>query len=327
MCGSEQLLTHFVIRLSAYHQQRLKLAARVMRLDVSSKGNADSDATTALDAIVHHWPEYLIEAAGLGIFMVVAGMACTILEYPSSPIHQAIGNPVVRRALMGIAMGATAMSLTYSPFGKRSGAHFNPALTLAFLYAGKVKGWDALFYIVAQFIGGLLGVLFVHAACGNAFALAPVSFVVTVPGTSGVAIAFTCELAISFLLMSTVLYASNRARWRAYTGALCGLLIATYVTLEAPFSGMSMNPARTVASALPSGIWTAAWIYFIAPVAGMLFAVHAYRMASDNKHIACAKLAPAGHTDHADCIFICSYRDPSSMVHASTPASSPARLP
>src|SRR5579871_5526457 len=88
-------------------------------------------------AVAHHWPMYLIEAAGLGIFMVVAGLAGTVLEYPASPVHQWLGEPLVRRALMGLAMGATAASIVYSPWGKRSGAHLNPALTLAFAYAGK----------------------------------------------------------------------------------------------------------------------------------------------------------------------------------------------
>jgi len=295
-----------------------------MQLDSRSSDSAESDATTARRAIAHHWPEYVIEAAGLGIFMLVAGIAGTLLEYVRSPIHLAIADPVVRRALMGLAMGATAMSLTYSRWGQRSGAHMNPALTLAFLYAGKVKPWDAVFYIVAQFAGGLMGVLLVHALCGNAFAQAPVSFVVTVPGTYGVTIAFVCEWGISFLLMTTILVTSNRAQWHAYTAMFCGLLIAGYVTFEAPFSGMSMNPARTVASALPSGIWTAVWIYFVAPIVGMLTAVHVYRLVSDNKHIACAKVT---HSNHDDCIFICSYRDSSSMVHASTRVSSPPSLP
>ena len=69
--------------------------------------------------------------------------------------------------LTGIAMGSTAIALVFSPLGKRSGAHFNPAVTLTFWRLGKVKNWDAVFYIVAQFIGGIAGVfavtLFVRA--------------------------------------------------------------------------------------------------------------------------------------------------------------------
>jgi aquaporin Z len=86
-----------------------------------------------------HWPEYLSEAAELGAFMLSAGAFTTLFEYPNSPVHQAIGDPFVRRTTIGIAMGLTALALIFSPLGKRSGAHMNPAVTLAFLRLGKVK--------------------------------------------------------------------------------------------------------------------------------------------------------------------------------------------
>ncbi|MFQ5683048.1 MAG: hypothetical protein ACE5HC_07220 [Candidatus Binatia bacterium] len=73
-----------------------------------------------------------MEAAGLGIFMVSACTFGTILEYPASPIHQAIADPFLRRILMGLAMGLTAVGIIYSPWGKQSGAHINPAITLTF---------------------------------------------------------------------------------------------------------------------------------------------------------------------------------------------------
>ncbi len=115
-----------------------------------------------------HWPEYLIEAWGLGLFMVNACLAGAILEYPASAVHQAIPNELARRGLFGLAMGLTIVFLVYCPWGKRSGAHINPAITLTFLRLGKIAPVDALFYIVAQFAGGLAGVvlmaLFLHSA-------------------------------------------------------------------------------------------------------------------------------------------------------------------
>jgi glycerol uptake facilitator-like aquaporin len=101
-------------------------------------------------ALKEHWPEYLMEAAGLGIFMVSACVFGALLEYPVSPVHQTIRDPIVRRILMGLARGLTAVGLIYSPWGKQSGAHFNPAITLTFCWLGKVKAWDACFYTVAQ---------------------------------------------------------------------------------------------------------------------------------------------------------------------------------
>ena len=68
-----------------------------------------------LAALKHHWPEYLMEAAGLGLFMLSACVFATLLEHPASPVRQAISDPIQRRILMGLAMGLTAVSLVYSP--------------------------------------------------------------------------------------------------------------------------------------------------------------------------------------------------------------------
>ncbi|HET9270838.1 MAG TPA: aquaporin, partial [Vicinamibacterales bacterium] len=105
-----------------------------------------------------HWREYLIEATGLGLFMVTAATMTTVLEHPASPLRLALPDPFVRRVFMGLAMGLTAASLIYSPWGRRSGAHFNPAVTLTFLRLGKVSRRDASFYAAAQFAGGVLGI-------------------------------------------------------------------------------------------------------------------------------------------------------------------------
>ena len=139
-----------------------------------------------VDALRRHWPEYLMEAWGLGTFMVSAGLFATLLWYPGSPLAQALPDGMARRALMGLAMGLTAIGIIYSPWGQRSGAHINPAVTLTFWRLGKVATWDAIFYIAAQFIGGLLGVLAVLALLGLAFADPPVSYVATLPGPDGV---------------------------------------------------------------------------------------------------------------------------------------------
>src|SRR5690242_13308176 len=87
-----------------------------------------------------HWREALMEALGLCLFMVSAGVFGTLLEYPGSPIHRAISDPFARRALMGLAMGLTAIGLVYSPWGRRSGAHLNPAFTWTFFRLGRVRG-------------------------------------------------------------------------------------------------------------------------------------------------------------------------------------------
>jgi aquaporin Z len=250
-----------------------------------------------------HYPEYSIEAGGLGLFMISASVVTTILEHPASLIHQAIAEPVLRRLLIGIGMGLTAIALIYSPWGKQSGAHFNPAVTLTFLRLGKVKPLDALFYILAQFGGGWLGISIAAKILGNAIADPAVNYIVTVPGASGATAAFFAELAISLGLMMTVLIVSNTPKLARFTGLFAGIAIATYITIEAPLSGMSMNPARTLASAIPAHNWTAIWIYFTAPLLGMLLAAEIYVRVKGRNAVRCAKLH---HQNHKRCIF-CGY--------------------
>jgi aquaporin Z len=133
---------------------------------------------------------------------------------------------------MGVIMGLTAIALIYSPWGQQSGAHLNPAVTLTFWRLGKVATWDAVFYVLAQFAGGALGVLAVLALLGHAFADPPVSYVATVPGAHGVAVALIAEAAIAFGLMLTILIATNTPRLMRLTGVL------------AAASSLSTSPSR-----------------------------------------------------------------------------------
>jgi aquaporin Z len=150
-----------------------------------------------VDALSRHWPEYLMEAAGLGLFMVSAGLFGTLLFNPASPAVEVLPDPFARQALMGAIMGQTAIGIIYSPWGRQSGAHLNPAVTLTFWRLGEIAHWDAAFYVLAQFAGGALGVLAVLAVCGRAFADPPVSYVATVPGPAGLLAALLAEAAIA----------------------------------------------------------------------------------------------------------------------------------
>lgn len=245
-----------------------------------------------------------MEAAGLGLFMLAAACVTTALEYPHSPLHDAIPDPMWRRVCIGVAMGLTAVAIIYSPWGKQSGAHLNPAVTLTFYRLGKVAGIDALGYVVAQTVGGLIGLMAGATVIGAAIEHPAVNYVVTVPGRAGIDVAFLAELAISFGLMLTVLSASNHRTFASFTGLMAGCLVAVYISLEAPFSGMSMNPARTFASAVAADLWTAFWIYLTAPPLGMLLAAEFYARVKGLRYVYCAKLH---HQNARRCIFRCSY--------------------
>jgi aquaporin Z len=247
-----------------------------------------------------HWPEYFIEAAGLAFFMASACLFASLYEYPASLVHHAVPSVLLRRAMMGVSMGLTAIAIIYSPWGKQSGAHINPSITFSFYYLGKIPLWDALFYIVAQFGGAILGVELTVLLLGKIVSGPPVLYAATVPGEKGVWAAIAAEYLMAFGMMSLVLYSSNHPKLKRYTGFFAGILVATYITLEAPVSGMSMNPARTFGSAFPGKVWDGIWIYFIAPPLGMLSAAHVFVWWKGRSSVECCKLQ---HHSKRPCIF------------------------
>jgi aquaporin Z len=260
-----------------------------------------------------------MEAALLGIFMLSACLFSALLFYPEWPVAQLIPDPFHRRVLMGLAMGGTAIALNYSPWGQRSGAHYNPAVTLAFTRLGKIAPFDAVAYVGAQFAGAVLGVFLAVLLIRSMLADSNVHYAVTRPGSSGVTVAFIAEALISWILMTVVLTVSNRTDLARFTGLCAGLLVATFITFEAPLSGMSMNPARTVGSGFWAQDWTGLWIYFIAPPLGMLLAAEIYVRRQGRAGVFCAKLH---HQNQKRCIF-CEYqgRDAKSVSGARTSVS------
>ena len=253
-----------------------------------------------LEILKQHWPEYLIEAACLGLFMISAFMFGAILEHPASPVHRSLPDPLLRRFLMGLAMGGTAIGIIYSPWGKRSGAHINPCTTITFFRLGKVAKHDAAFYLASQFAGGLIGAAIAAFFLASWVSHPAVNYVVTAPGARGTWAAFFAEIAITFILMTVILHISNNRRLHKLTGLCAGILVAVYITVEAPISGMSMNPARSLASAVPARHWIDLWIYFTAPIIGMLSAAELYLRTNGAAQISCAKLH---HQNRERCIF------------------------
>jgi aquaporin Z len=255
-------------------------------------------------ALRTHWPEYFCEAVGLGLFMISACVFGVLLDHPMSPIYNGIESAVVRRVIAGLAMGSTAVAIIVSRFGRRSGAHLNPAITLNYFLLGKIARWDALFYVLAQFIGGIGGVWAGHLLIGSPLEHSSVRYVITQPGPQGEGLAFLAEMLIAAFMMLMILVVSNTPRLSRFTPWFAGALIAVYITLEAPLSGMSMNPARTLGSAFLAGEWRALWLYFAAPPLGMFIAATIYRGVAGVGNVFCAKLH---HHNSERCIFQCSF--------------------
>lgn len=255
-------------------------------------------------ALREHWPEYLAEAGGLGLFMVSACVCGTLLGHPDSVVVKALPDPLVRRVLMGLAMGFTAVALISSPWGQRSGAHFNPATTLTFWRLGKVSTVDAVLYALFQVLGGIAGVYVATIPLGGLAGHPSVQYVATVPGDAGVAAAFAAEVIITFVLMSVILRVTNTAGLARFAPLFAGALVAIYISVEAPISGMSMNPARSLASAVFAHAWAPLWIYWVAPPLGMVLAAQAYVARHGLGRVFCAKLH---HDNRRRCIFHCRY--------------------
>ncbi|MGE0441276.1 MAG: MIP/aquaporin family protein [Gemmatimonadales bacterium] len=250
-----------------------------------------------------HPVEYLAEAWALGLFMVAACGFGVLLFHPASPVVALLPAAASRRILMGCAMGLTAALNIYSPWGRRSGAHMNPAVTLTFYRLGKVRPPDLAGYVLAQFAGGALGMAAGLALFGRAVADPSVNYVLTLPGRFGPWVAVVAEAGIAAWLLAVVLWLSSRPRWAPWTGVAAAVLVACYIAVEEPLSGMSMNPARSLGSAAAAGYWTHLWIYFVAPPIGMLATVAIRRrLGARAEH--CAKY----HHDAAyRCIF-CGHR-------------------
>ncbi len=247
-----------------------------------------------LAALRAHYPLYLAEAAELAAFMLSACLF-TVLLFPSN-------HPWLARAAMGIAMGLTAIAIIFSPPGRASGAHFNPAITLTFLRLGKIDPYDAAFYILFQFAGGIFGVALSKLLVGQH--LAAVHYAITIPGIGGPPAAFAAETFMAALLMAAVLYTSSKPRLAPYTTWLVGLLISSYILFLAPVSGFSINPARTLASALFAHTYTALWIYFTAPLIGMFLSAelllrltrHPHHPYLDHRHLTAPNRVPRANS-------------------------------
>ena len=217
---------------------------------------------------------YFYEAVELATFMISACLFTALLfTHPH--------NPWLARVAMGIAMALTAIAIIKSPPGRASGAHFNPAITLTFYRLGKIGAHDATFYTLFQFAGAIAGVGIAALILGPVIATPQVDYAITVPGLGGPIAAFAAETFMAALLMATVLVTSNRPRLAPYTTYLVGFLIANYIVFFAPVSGFSINPARTVGSAVFAHVYTAMWIYFVAPALGMLAAAEVYVYTTD----------------------------------------------
>lgn len=173
---------------------------------------------------------------------------------------------------IAITFGLIVMAMIYA-MGEKSGAHLNPAVTLAFFINGNFPGKDVLYYILSQLAGALFASLFLKF-------LFPGSVTLGTCFPSGSALqSFVLEFILTFLLMLVIV---NVATGSKEQGLFAGVAIGSVILLEAmfagPISGASMNPARSLAPALVSGNLNGLWIYLTAPPLGAAAAIGIHKL-------------------------------------------------
>jgi aquaporin Z len=254
------------------------------------------------DAFRTHWREYLMEAAELCLLMVSICLFGTLIYSRASPLTPLALSGTAKAFLMGIAIAITTALIIRSRFGRRTGAHFNPSITLAYFYLGRIHRWDTLYYVAFQFIGALAGVFVAYLTLGEHLSGPPVRYVITTPGVYGSVLAFVAEFFLSGFLITVVLFATNHRGLARFSPFIVALVTVLYYGLCSSLSGFSVNPARSFSSAIFAWIWQGIWIYFLAPSLGMLAAASIYVRIQGRQNVYCAKLL---HDLESTCPFPC----------------------
>jgi len=236
-----------------------------------------------------HPAEWACEFVGTALQLLLGFSVVAVLEAPGAPGRELIGSDALRLVLIGVAFGVLAAIVALSPIGRRSGAHLNPAVTLGFFARGHTHAHDLIGYVVAQVAGALVAAAGFAALWGHW--AAELDDARTAPaGTVDpwVAAGIEAALTLGLLVVIFAMVSSHRlARWTpaVVTGALSGLIWA-----GAPYTGASMNPARTLGPDIVSGGFPALWVYFLGPPAGALLAAGLFTLVARERPTLTAKL-------------------------------------
>lgn len=225
---------------------------------------------------------YLAEAAGTAL-LVLFGLSVVVVFFGTdSALATLWPNPALRRALAGACFGTVGALITISPLGRVSGAHINPTMSFAFWLEGKLAWRDALGYVLAQCLGAIVGAcpLLLWGAFG-----ASVNYGATLPGADvSIWLAFAGEVFTGFALALIVLMMVAHVSTRRFTPWTMPPLFSWLVWWEAPLSGASANPARSLGPALISGHWSGFWIYVLGPPLGAALAIGLLRLEVIGRH-------------------------------------------
>jgi len=215
------------------------------------------------------WRAWLAEAVGTSLLVTAIVLAVALSVAAGSPLADALPGPGARFLAVGVLVAPFVAALALSPVGSASGAHLNPAVTLAFWVLGRLSARDLAGYVAAQLAGGLAG-----AAAGRALipsgAWESIGGTVTHPGVSTAA-AFALEAGMTALLLVVILTFTSRERLARLTPLAIVPVLTVIIWLGSPWTGASINPARSEGPAVAFGDLADLWLYLLAPsIAGLI---------------------------------------------------------
>lgn len=212
------------------------------------------------------WSLYAAELLGTALLLVGGLSAVVFVVSPASPVAALALPGWLARGIAGALFGLTGTLVTLSALGRHSGAHLNPAMTLAFRIEGKISASHAVWYVSSQLLGAVAGagVVLVWGPWGE-----PLRYGATTPAPSiSPWLAVALEASCTVVLVGTVFVFLGRPRLRRFTPWTMSPMYAVMVSLEAPWTGTSTNPARSLGPAVVTGTWHGFWIYLLGPALG-----------------------------------------------------------
>lgn len=235
-----------------------------------------------------HWASWLCELAGTAL-MLTGGLSAVFLDFGhSSPVATVVPATSARFLVTGVLFAGAGSLVALSPLGRLSGAHLNPVVTLAFWTQGRVKAVDLLGYVTSQFAGAVAACAVLRALWGPTAAALHVGATEPRPGL-GVGAAVAIEAVMTCSLVLTIFFMTSSPRTARWTPFATWVLITLLVWRGAPYTGTSLNPARSTGPAIVAPDYTHLWIYFAGPLAGGALAVLAFAAFRD-RHTLTAKL-------------------------------------
>ncbi|HAC62190.1 MAG TPA: aquaporin [Cyanothece sp. UBA12306] len=211
-------------------------------------------------------------AESIGTFaLVFAGTGAVMVNVMTEGVITHLG--------VSFIFGAVVAAMIYAT-GHISGAHFNPAVTLAFWSSKVLPTQKVLPYIIGQLSGGILASLLLRIALGNVANMGA-----TLPLDDNWLQSLVLETILTFILMFVILGSGlDRRAPIGFAGVAIGLTVGLEAACMGPITGASMNPTRSLAPAIIAHLWQHQWLYIVGPVLGAQLAVWIYRQLSNNFH-------------------------------------------